>query len=195
MLNLPLNAKYLLPPICLILLSTLLAVFNLNSYLEFNRELVTEGQLWRIFTSQFVHTNWAHLALNCAGIMLIWALHAEYTLALRYAVNTCFLAIWCGVGIWLFCPEIKIYTGLSGVLHGSIVWGAIKDIRIGMLSGIVLFIGIGMKIIWEQFMGTSATVSELIASQVAVDAHLIGAVGGVLLAIPLLIERLQKRQP
>ena len=104
MINLPLKPQYVLPPLCLMLISTLFAAFNLNDYLEFNRNLVADGEFWRIFTSQFVHANWPNLALNCAGILLIWALHAEHTSPARYAFNTAVLALWCGLGVWLFCP-------------------------------------------------------------------------------------------
>ena len=72
--------------------------------------------------------------------------------------------------------------------------GAIKDIEVGMKSGGLLFIGIWLKIAYEQFHGPSAEVSKLIASRVAVDAHLIGAIGGIVLATPLLINYIKKRQ-
>ncbi|MGY8875137.1 MAG: rhombosortase, partial [Pseudoalteromonas sp.] len=61
MLNLPIQPRYILPPIILLLFSTIFAAFDLNSLLEFNRSLIDDGELWRIFSSQFVHANWAHL--------------------------------------------------------------------------------------------------------------------------------------
>ena len=191
MINLPLKPLYVLPPLCLILLSTFFAAFNLNDYLEFNRLLVTNGEYWRIFTSQFVHANWPHLLLNCAGIFLIWALHAEHTSPFRYAFNIAVLALWCGLGVWLFCPDIYIYTGLSALLHGVIIWGSIKDVQAGLFSGWLLFVGTWAKVIWEQIAGPSDSVSQLIASNVAIDAHLIGALGGTVLALPVFINVLK----
>ena len=188
MLNLPLQPRYVFPPLCLILLSSLLAWLGINDELEFNRQLIEQGQLWRLFTSQFVHANWAHLGLNCAGIALIWLLHGEYTSPSRYGFNIATLAIWCGLGVFWFCPTITIYTGLSAVLHGVIIWGAIKDATVGLKSGYVLFIGVWVKLIAEQINGPSADIGALINSTVAVDAHLIGAIGGVLLGAPLIIQ-------
>ena len=188
MLNLPLQPRYVFPPLCLILLSSLLAWLGINDELEFNRQLIEQGQLWRLFTSQFVHANWAHLGLNCAGIALIWLLHGEYTSPSRYGFNIATLAIWCGLGVFWFCPTITIYTGLSAVLHGVIIWGAIKDVTVGLKSGYVLFIGVWVKLIAEQINGPSADIGALINSTVAVDAHLIGAIGGVLLGAPLIIQ-------
>ena len=192
MLNLPLQPRYLLPPIILLLFSTTFAAFDLNNLLEFNRELVNQGELWRIFTSQFVHANWAHLGLNASGILLIWLLHGEYTSPTRYAFNTSALALWCGLGVYWFCPGIHIYTGLSALLHGVIIWGAVKDITVGLKSGYLLFIGVWIKIAFEQFSGPSTDIEKLIDSTVAVDAHLIGVIGGTLLAIPLAIELFKK---
>ena len=192
MLNLPLQPRFILPPLCLIILSTLLAWLNINDQLEFNRQLIEQGQLWRLFTSQFVHANWAHLGLNCAGIALIWLLHGEYTSPSRYSFNIATLAIWCGLGVYWFCPSITIYTGLSALLHGVIIWGAIKDVTVGLKSGYILFIGVWVKLIAEQVNGPSADIGTLIDSTVAVDAHLIGAIGGMLLAVPLISQILKK---
>jgi len=146
MLNLPFQPRYLLPPLFLMLFSTIFAAFDLNNLLEFNRNLVEQGEIWRVFTSQFVHANWAHLGLNCSGIFLIWLLHGEYTTPLRYTANICLLALWCGLGVYWFCPSIHIYTGLSALLHGVIIWGAVKDVTLGLKSGYLLFTGVWIKI-------------------------------------------------
>lgn len=194
MLNLPLQPRYVFPPLCLIVLSSLLAWLGMNNELEFNRQLIEQGQLWRLFTSQFVHANWAHLGLNCAGIALIWLLHGEYTSPSRYSFNIATLAVWCGLSVFWFCPAITIYTGLSALLHGVIIWGAIKDITVGVKSGYVLFIGVWVKLIAEQINGPSADIGALINSTVAVDAHLIGAIGGALLGVPLIIQFISKNK-
>ncbi|MBD1582180.1 rhombosortase [Pseudoalteromonas sp. S16_S37] len=189
MIELPLSKRYILPPLTLILISTLLMLFDAHSLMAFDRDLVP-AQWWRIFTGQFMHSNWTHLLLNVVGIVFIWVLHAEHRSAKVYFFHIIFLALWTGLGIWLFCPDIGIYTGLSGLLHGVIVWGALKDIQVGMRSGILLFIGIWAKLIWEQIQGPSVEVGALIDARVAIEAHLIGAIGGLLLSLTLLGERL-----
>ena len=191
MLNLPIQPRYILPPLILILFSTVFAAFNLNNLLEFNRALINQGEIWRIFTSQFVHANWAHLGLNASGVFLIWLLHGEYTSPVRYTSNVSFLALWCGLGVYWFCPSIHIYTGLSALLHGVIIWGAVKDVTVGLKSGYLLFIGVWIKIFLEQLNGPNAQIGKLINSTVAIDAHLIGAIGGTVLALPLLIQFLK----
>ena len=189
MIQLPFDRKYILPPILLTLLSSALMFFNINDLLEFHRNKIATGEIWRIFTGQFVHANPTHLLLNIVGIGFIWLLHAEHRTQSQYYIHTAFLALWTGLGIWLFVPDIKIYTGLSGLLHGVIVWGALKDIQVGMRSGILLFIGIWGKLAWEQYSGPSADVGELIQSRVAIEAHLIGAVGGLIMGLGLIKEK------
>lgn len=193
MLNLPLQPRYLLPPLFLIIFSIIFAAFDLNYLLEFNRALIENGEVWRVFSSQFVHANWAHLGLNALGVFLIWLLHGEYTNPARYAFNTCFLALWCGLGVLWFCPSIFIYTGLSALLHGVIIWGAVKDITLGLKSGYLLFVGVWIKIMMEQVSGPDASIGQLINSTVAIDAHLIGALGGMVLAAPLLLKYLKNK--
>ncbi|PAJ70138.1 rhombosortase [Pseudoalteromonas sp. NBT06-2] len=191
MLDLPLNKKYILPPFFLILISFSFASLSLNPLLEFDRSLIQEGQIWRILTGQFVHSNWYHLLLNCGGIILIWALHAEHTSPKRYTFNILFLALFCGLGLYKFYPQTHIYTGLSGLLHGVIIFGAIKDVNAGMKTGYLLFIGVWCKVLWEQYSGPNVDVGALINARVAIEAHLIGAIGGSLFLIEKLLCKLK----
>lgn len=193
MIQLPLDKKYILPPILLSLLSFTLMVLNTNDLLEFHRDKIAIGEVWRIFTGQFVHANPTHLLLNIVGIGFIWLLHAEHRTQSQYYIHTAFLALWTGLGIWLFVPDITVYTGLSGLLHGVIVWGALKDIQVGMRSGILLFVGIWAKLAWEQWAGPSADVGELIQSRVAIEAHLIGAIGGLVMGLGLIRNKLKDK--
>ena len=138
MLNLPLQPRYIFPPLCLIVLSSLLAWLGINNELEFNSQLIEQGQLWRLFTSQFVHANWAHLGLNCAGIALIWLLHGEYTSPSRYSFTFArfqYLAIcctnlddrytdtkfywsyWCGFDGWVAKGGRSFEFAYSSALH------------------------------------------------------------------------------
>ena len=154
--------------------------------------LLTDGELWRILSGQFTHSNWYHLMLNLLGILFIWLLHAEYTRLRKYWLNVLFLGLFTGLMILLFSPNIIVYTGLSGLLHGLIVWGALEDIKRKLTTGYLLFIGVWAKICWEQYAGASVDVAKLIDSRVAIEAHLFGAVGGVILAVIYLFYKIKK---
>ena len=68
---------------------------------------------------------------------------------------------------------------MGAKLHGLIIIGALTDCQKGMKTGYLLFIGVWLKIVWEQYTGPSAELGELIEARVAIEAHLIGAVSGI----------------
>ncbi len=53
------------------------------------------------------------------------------------------------------------------------------DIRWGDKTGYLLFFGVWLKIAHEQYYGASTEVASLINANVAIDAHLWGALGGL----------------
>jgi len=55
----------------LFLLSFLLQAFDWVDSWRFNRELVEQGEVWRLFTGHIVHLNWSHWALNMAGLAIV----------------------------------------------------------------------------------------------------------------------------
>ncbi|CAM3893181.1 MULTISPECIES: rhombosortase [Pseudoalteromonas] len=192
MFELPTNKEYLIGPASLAILSTILMLFGLGPHLDFDRNAIADGEIWRILSGQFTHSNWYHLMLNLLGILFIWLLHAEYTTLRKYWLNVLFLGLFTGLMILLFSLNIVVYTGLSGLLHGLIVWGALEDIKRKLTTGYLLFIGVWAKVCWEQYAGASTDVAKLIDSRVAIEAHLFGAVGGVVLAVIYLFYKTKK---
>jgi membrane associated rhomboid family serine protease len=60
------------------------------------------------------------------------------------------------------------------------------DIKTKDKTGYLLFSGVWLKIAYEQFYGASSEVSDLINASVAINAHLWGAVGGLVFTIVFL---------
>ena len=179
MLNLPFEKRFISAPIILIISAIVIFATPLSELFEYNRTLFATGEYWRIITGHFSHSNGYHLMLNLAGVALIWALHGEYYDSKQYALALFLLALYAGGGLYIFYPENTLYNGLSGVLHGLIIIGALTDCQKGMKTGYLLFIGVWLKIAWEQYTGPSAELGELIEARVAIEAHLIGAVSGI----------------
>lgn len=111
MFELPTNKEYLIGPVSLAILSTILMLFGLGPHLDFDRNAIADGEIWRILSGQFTHSNWYHLMLNLLGISFIWLLHAEYTRLRKYWLNVLFLGLFTGLMILLFSPNIVVYTG------------------------------------------------------------------------------------
>lgn len=183
---------------CIALLALMAFLFDnlLAEVFIYQRELISQGELWRLMTGHFFHTNGYHLLLNCAALFMLWSLHGHYYNVTNYSILFLCSAIICSLGLYFFKPSIIQYVGLSGVLHGIFVWGALMDIRAKEKTGYLLFVGVWLKIGHEQLYGASEDVISLIDASVAIDAHLWGAIGGLLFsmiyfAFPLIAKKLR----
>ncbi|WP_114325067.1 rhombosortase [Candidatus Colwellia aromaticivorans] len=151
--------------------------------LVYQRELITQGEVWRLFSGHILHTNGYHLLLNLAALFMLWALHGRFYSIKNYTLLFLLCSLTTSVGIYYFEPTLIQYVGLSGVLHGVFVFGALMDINAKDKTGYLLFLGVCLKIAHEQFYGASSDVSNLIEASVAVNAHLWGALGGLLFSV------------
>lgn len=79
-----------------------------------------------------------------------------------------------------FFTDINIYSGFSGVLHGLIVWGAIRDIENKDKTGYLLLLGVFAKVLYEQVYGASESTAAMIQAEVAIEAHLAGVLAALL---------------
>jgi rhomboid family GlyGly-CTERM serine protease len=133
-------------------------------------------------SAHFVHIDLEHAALNSLGLVLMWALFARDYSPWRWAAIYCGSALAVSIGLWFANPELQWYVGASGALHGVMTAGTIAHLRRRDLDGWILAIFIVGKLTYEQsagalpFAGTMNTI---------VDAHLYGAIGGVVVALPL----------
>jgi rhomboid family GlyGly-CTERM serine protease len=177
MLNLPTRTEHVIGPLLVATIAILLFVFQSTLYesLVFNRHGISEFELWRLLTGNYLHSNFNHLLLN----LLLWSLHGDLFTTRIYLAAFTFFCIFMSLCLYLFTPELSSYVGLSGALHGLFVWGAIKDIKVGYKSGWSLLIGIAIKIGYEQLVGPSEDLAKTIEASIAIDAHLFGALVGL----------------
>ncbi len=179
---LPIQPIHSLGPLLVFVIALIAFIFDgqVSDQLIYNRNAVMTGEYWRLITGHFFHSNGNHFMLNAAAVALLWALHGQNYRHKNYLMVFLVSAIICSLGMYWFSGHIVLYVGLSGVLHGFFVWGALMDIKHKEKTGYILLIGVIVKIIHEQVYGASAEVESLIAASVATDAHLYGAIGGLL---------------
>ncbi len=191
----PISSQQLTIPCLVILLAVLAFAFEASSLnaLVYQRNLITQGELWRLFTGHFFHTNIYHLLLNLIALIMLWALHGNFYTIKNYSLLFLTSALSCSLGLYYFSPDLQQYVGLSGVLHGIFVWGALMDIKHGEKTGYLLFIGVLLKISHEQIYGASNDVINLIGANVAVNAHLWGAIGGLIYSLVYLYFQNDKK--
>lgn len=182
------------------LLSALLLACQLLSEtmqlaLRYDRPLIGQGQVWRLLTANLIHLGWAHFWLNVAGLWFVAFLFGGDWRALRWLGGLLSSGLAASLWVYWFEPGIAWMAGLSGALHGLFVLGAVGMILLGESLGWGLLAGFIAKLAWEQFVGELPMTSELIGGAVVTPAHVGGAWGGLLAALPELRNWRRKRAP
>ncbi len=165
--------KLLFPAVIVVIFAQLPQV---SDFFYWDKHLILQGQVWRLITGNFSHTNFPHLIINIAAFSIFCFIFKD--LLNRKKLYLLLLVISLLTGFLLLFSPIQSYAGLSGVLHGLFVWAAIEDIKQHRNIGWLLLLGIWVKIIWEQYVGTSEFTSSLINAKIATDAHFYGALSG-----------------
>ncbi len=153
--------------------------FAWESAWEFSRPAIAEGEWWRLLTGNLVHISWAHLFFDYAGFVVIWYLFQRQVTFWQWLWVLGISAMAVGLGLWWFNVQLLYYLGISGVLHGMFVFGALTTLRKDKIFAITALFLITLKLLWEQLKGTLSN-PEMVGAPIVVDAHLYGALGGLL---------------
>ncbi len=161
--------------------------------LRYDREAIAAGQWWRLLSANLAHLGWSHLLLNLAGLALVWALFRPFLPLAGWLTALLLSALAVTLGLWLLDPRIGWYVGLSGVLHGLFVAGALGAVGAGERRELLLLAVITAKLAWEQWHGPLPGSAEAAGGPVVVESHLYGAISGALAAVPFLRRRGEAR--
>lgn len=162
---------------------------NARMLLRYDRSDVADGELWRLLSAHFVHLDVSHLLLNLAGLLLVWVLVGRACRPLEWAIVLFASIVAIDAGFWWLLPGLDWYVGLSGALHGLFVAGLVGNVRERPLESALLGVAVSAKLAWEQFGGSLPGTSEFVAGAVITEAHLYGAIGGLLAALLLVTLR------
>lgn len=153
--------------------------------LRFDRAAIEAGEWWRLVSGHFVHLGWSHTWLNLAGLGLAAVLFArEYRHLEWLAIGLASVAA-IDIALLALRPDLAWYVGLSGVLHGVYVAGALRWLLAREPEGWVLAVFLVAKLAWEQGFGALPLSASTAGGPVVVDAHLAGALGGLAVAMAL----------
>jgi rhomboid family GlyGly-CTERM serine protease len=150
--------------------------------LSFDRTALAAGEAWRVLSAHFVHLDAQHAALNALGLVLMWALFARDYSATRWAAIYLCAMLAVSAGLWWLDPEVQWYVGASGALHGVMTAGTLAHLKRRDLDGWILAAFIIVKLSYEQIAGSMPFAGN---ANTIVDAHLYGAIGGLLPALVL----------
>jgi rhomboid family GlyGly-CTERM serine protease len=149
---------------------------------------------WRLLTAHLVHFDARHLAMNLAGLLLLWWLFVGDARLRQWAVVALASALTVGAGLWFLQPSVAWYVGSSGVLHGAWAAAGVAARRRWRLESTVTLALLAAKLALEQWRGplSSGLDAQL---PVIVGAHLYGAIGGLAAALALRLGRQPPEQP
>jgi rhomboid family GlyGly-CTERM serine protease len=155
---------------------------GIEDALSYQRLAIASGQYWRVFTGHFVHLNLAHAFMNGTGTLML-AVFLRQELPLRDWWSVLLLApLVISLGLWLKQPGLLAYVGFSGVLHGLLYVGVLRLIPAApVFGGTVLLLLVGRQV-WEQTGSYDPNyLRSVIHGRVMPDAHLFGALTGLVL--------------
>ncbi|MGZ8180074.1 rhomboid family intramembrane serine protease [Williamsia sp. SKLECPSW1] len=128
---------------------------------------------WGVLTSPFLHAGFDHLTSNAVPAAVLGFL---LLLARRFVVTTLVVWAFSGIGVFLFGPSNAVTIGASGIIFGWLTFLLVRGLfnrspaQIGI--GLLLLVVYG-SVLWGVVPGQP---------QISWQAHLFGAIGGVVAA-------------
>lgn len=178
-----------LPGAALLLAGLALAVHlvpGADELLEYRREAIVAGQVWRLLSCHWAHFSLNHLSWDLLAFLVLGSVCEQYSRR-RLVLAVFGSAILVAAVSWFLLPGMTAYRGLSGIgsaLFGLLTVQLIRDaFRQGTprallfpVSLLLLFLG---KTGYELWAGASVFVSDYGAAVDPVPlAHLAGAAVG-----------------
>lgn len=165
-------------------LAVLLAVANLlpGEAVEWRREAIAHGELWRLWSGQFCHWSLLHLAGNLAAVMAIGVIVGRPVR--RWLAALPLVAPLLSLFLLVAAPGLESYRGLSGLVGVLVAAAVVEGGTPGRLLG-VAYLG---KLVFDATTGSG---SALLPAGIAVTwaAHLGGLLIGIALALAFRLQR------
>ncbi len=140
------------------------------------------GGLPEILSAPFLHVGFGHLISNTLPFLAMGAAIALGGLA-RVALVTLIVAVVSGLGVWLIAPPDEVHLGASGVVFGYATYLVAR----GVLSRRLVEIAVGVAVV--AIWGIGLLQGLLPQERISWQAHLFGAIGGVVAAYALAKRR------
>ena len=169
--------------IIIALISSLLWLSG-NSALEtlsYDRDAVNTGEVWRLISGHFVHSNGWHLLLNLASLMMIGLLFSQHLTISLWIFSFFTSGLFISACYYYIAPQYQTYIGLSAILYGVIIIGALLDLKEQTLIATLVLLVVTGRVVWQQYSGSVESLADLIESRVAIESHLFGIISGYLL--------------
>ncbi|MEL7298254.1 MAG: rhombosortase [Pseudomonadota bacterium] len=154
---------------------------TIANQLAYYRPQILSGEIWRLLTPHLVHLNLTHAVMNAAAIILLGMLVGSAASIRCWLVIYAVLAIGISLMFLALNEDLYRYVGASGVVHGLAAFGALRRMSIARVESSLLLAGLAIKLGYEQIAVSALSTEALIGGRVITDAHLYGAIIGLLL--------------
>lgn len=154
--------------------------------LRYDRAAIADGEIWRLLSGHFTHLGYSHLLLNLTGLLLVWLLVGRLYRTPYWLLVAAGSVLAMDAGFWFLDTDMRWYVGLSGMLHGLLLAGAIGGIRSLPAESIVIGALVVAKLAYEQVVGPLPGSESVAGGSVVVNSHLYGAIGGALSAFAIM---------
>ncbi len=165
------------------------AVPGLTDTLQFDREALSRGEIWRFVTGHFTHFSADHLCWDVIAFIAFGSL-VEFRLRRAWIYCVAISAVVISFGVSWLQPQFSLYRGLSGLdsaLFAFVVTDLVREGRrthdkLMFALGSFALTGFLVKCVYELATGRTLFVAASDTFQPVPLAHLLGAVIGVLSA-------------
>jgi rhomboid family GlyGly-CTERM serine protease len=152
----------------------------------FDRAAIDGGEIWRLVTAHWVHTDPWHALWNIAALLLLGLLferRVQSLLLISLLVGTLAVDAW----LWWGDASLAYYCGLSGILNSLLIVGLARFWR-DYRHPLVLFtvVVVATKIAIEMIIGQGISTHTVWPSVPA--AHAAGFLGGLALVLFLKVR-------
>jgi rhomboid family GlyGly-CTERM serine protease len=153
--------------------------------LRYDRLAIAQGEFWRLISGHIAHLGIRHLLLNIAGLVLVWLLVGRQYMMWHWCLVIAISLVVIDLGFWYVDTDLLWYVGLSGLLHGLLLAGAIPAYRSAPVEASTICIAVAGKLLYEQFAGPLPGSEATAGGAVVTTAHLYGGIGGLVGAAAL----------
>lgn len=151
-----------------------------TSGLRYDRSAITAGEYVRLLGGHFVHLGGMHYLLNVAGLALVWFLVGGAFSPSHWSAIVLSNIVVIDLGFWFLMPGLDWYVGLSGLLHGLLAAGIAGIWRLRRTEALVILSIVVLKLGYEILIGPMPGSGDMAGGGVITEAHLFGAVGGII---------------
>jgi rhomboid family GlyGly-CTERM serine protease len=151
-----------------------------RTLLRLDRQGLGQWQLWRLATAHLAHLGISHMSLNLFAFIVLKSLFEGLMRPLEWFWVALLSIVAIDAGLLTLSSDVQWYVGLSGLLHGVAVAGALAFAIQARVLGRWLLAAILIKIAVEQLVGPLPYSVASSGGPVVVDAHLYGAIGGAI---------------